>query len=68
MGWLRAAAAAAAGAAAAAAAASCAPSTAAAPGDGAWVVTFEDDFTGDALNTSAWTPSNYSNVISRYDG
>jgi len=35
---------------------------------GQWVLTFEDDFAGDALNTSSWTVSNYSSVISEYDG
>lgn len=39
-----------------------------APSDGAWVLTFQDDFEGDALNASAWTVSNYSTIISRYDG
>jgi beta-glucanase (GH16 family) len=49
-----------------AASASCAPPAAAVAGS--WVLTFEDDFAGDALNTSTWTASNYSSVISEYDG
>jgi beta-glucanase (GH16 family) len=39
-----------------------------APLAGSWVVTFEDDFNGTELNTSSWTPSNYSSVISEFDG
>ena len=35
---------------------------------GSWVLTFEDDFLGTALNESNWTPSNYSSVVSEYDG
>lgn len=35
---------------------------------GQWVLTFEDDFTGTALNESNWTPSNYSSIVSEYDG
>ena len=38
----------------------------AAPGE--WVVAFEDHFEGDALNSSNWTPSNFSAVVSQYDG
>ena len=33
-----------------------------------WVLTFEDDFTGTTLNESSWTISNYSSIISQYDG
>ncbi len=32
------------------------------------MVTFEDEFEGDSLNTSNWTPSDYVMVISKYDG
>lgn len=35
---------------------------------GSWVVSFEDQFNGTALNTSNWTPSNYSDIVSKYDG
>jgi beta-glucanase (GH16 family) len=35
---------------------------------GSWVVTFEDEFLGTELNTSSWTASNYSSVVSQYDG
>lgn len=35
---------------------------------GTWQVVFEDDFDGEALNASNWTPSNYSSVVSQYDG
>jgi len=35
---------------------------------GTWEVVFEDDFLGDALNESNWTPSNYSSIVSQYDG
>ena len=35
---------------------------------GDWVVSFEDDFNGDALNESSWTASNFSSVVSQYDG
>lgn len=34
---------------------------------GSWVLTFEDDFNGNALNESNWTPSN-SSFTSQYDG
>lgn len=53
-----------------AAQASCGSSAAAppAPRAGTWVVSFEDDFAGDALNASSWTASNYSSVVSKYDG
>lgn len=44
-----------------------APSAAtAAPGT--WEIAWEDDFSGTELNTTNWTPSNYSQVISQYDG
>ena len=33
-----------------------------------WVLTFEDDFSGNTLNESSWTISNYSSIISQYDG
>ena len=33
-----------------------------------WVLTFEDDFSGNKLNESSWTISNYSSIISQYDG
>jgi beta-glucanase (GH16 family) len=33
-----------------------------------WRLVFEDTFSGDVLNSSSWTVSNRSNVISRYDG
>lgn len=45
----------------------CGEAVSAAPA-GSWVVSFEDDFSGNQLNTSNWTPSNYSTVISKYDG
>jgi len=32
------------------------------------VVSFEDTFDGSELNTSSWTASNYSSVVSQYDG
>lgn len=48
------------------ASASCSPPLSAA--NGTWVVTFEDNFDGDALNTTSWTASNYSSVVSEYDG
>ena len=35
---------------------------------GSWVVSFDDDFLGNQLNSSAWTASNYSSVVSQYDG
>lgn len=35
---------------------------------GQWVLTFEDDFNGEVLNTSVWNVNNYSSVISEYDG
>ena len=38
------------------------------PPAGSWVVTFEEEFDGDALNASRWTVSNWSQVISQYDG
>ena len=41
---------------------------ASAPAPGTWEVVFEDDFSGTALNTSTWTPSNYSSIVSQYDG
>jgi beta-glucanase (GH16 family) len=41
---------------------------ASAPVPGTWEVVFEDDFSGTALNTSTWTPSNYSSIVSQYDG
>lgn len=50
--------------------ASC-PSTSTTPtvsSSGSWIVSFEDDFNGTALNTSNWTPSNYSDIVSKYDG
>jgi len=34
---------------------------------GDWVLTFEDDFSGNQLNLSKWTPSN-SSFTSQYDG
>ena len=33
-----------------------------------WVMTFEDDFAGDALNASSWTVSDHDKTISQYDG
>ena len=39
-----------------------------APPAGAWVMTFEETFDGDTLNASRWTPSNWSQVVSQYDG
>ena len=33
-----------------------------------WVLTFEDDFTGTAINTSSWTVSDHDATKSRYDG
>lgn len=53
---------------AASAACSARAAAAAAPAPGSWQVVWEDDFSGTALNESNWTPSNYSDVISRYDG
>lgn len=35
---------------------------------GQWVLTFEEDFNGDALNETIWNVSNYSSIISQYDG
>ena len=35
---------------------------------GSWVITFEDDFLGTTLNESSWTASNYSSIVSQYDG
>jgi hypothetical protein len=35
---------------------------------GTWVVSFQDEFDGDELNASSWTASNYSSVVSQYDG
>ena len=35
---------------------------------GSWQVYFEDDFSGTSLNESNWTPSNYSSIVSQYDG
>ena len=32
------------------------------------MLTFEDDFDGSALNESTWTVSNYSTIVSEYDG
>jgi beta-glucanase (GH16 family) len=31
-------------------------------------MTFEELFEGDALNTSRWTASNWSSIVSQYDG
>jgi hypothetical protein len=33
-----------------------------------WVLTFEDDFSGDSVNTSSWTVSDHDATKSRYDG
>ena len=38
------------------------------PVPGTWVVSFEELFDGDALNASRWSVSNWSQVISQYDG
>jgi beta-glucanase (GH16 family) len=38
------------------------------PVGGTWHLVFEDDFSGSKLNESNWTPSNYTSVISQYDG
>jgi beta-glucanase (GH16 family) len=35
---------------------------------GSWEIVFEDDFPGDSLNETNWTPSNYSAITSQYDG
>ena len=32
------------------------------------MISFEDDFTGEALNTSTWTVSSYDSIVSEYDG
>ena len=40
----------------------------AASAPGTWEIVWQDDFSGNALNLTNWTPSNYSQVISQYDG
>jgi len=48
---------------------SCAPAApAAASPAGNWVLTFEDDFDGTALNTSSWTVADRDPTKSQYDG
>ena len=46
----------------------CPPPPSNTPVPGTWRTVFEDHFDGDALNTSSWTISNWSQVISQYDG
>lgn len=36
--------------------------------DGSWVLTFEDNFEGDTINTSKWTVAHNDTVKSQYDG
>jgi hypothetical protein len=48
--------------------AACAAKPASAALAGSWQIAFEDDFSGASLNTSNWTPSNYSSIVSQYDG
>jgi beta-glucanase (GH16 family) len=55
-------------AASAACSARAAAAAAAAPAPGTWQIVWEDDFSGATLNESNWTPSNYSQIISQYDG
>jgi beta-glucanase (GH16 family) len=38
------------------------------PAPGNWVMTFEETFDGNTLNTSRWTVANYDAVKSQYDG
>lgn len=33
-----------------------------------WVLTFEDDFSGNEINTSSWTVANRDPTKSQYDG
>lgn len=53
---------------AAAALAACPADLHKAPPSGQWVMTFEDDFEGDALDLTSWTPSDYNLQTSQYDG
>jgi len=46
----------------------CPPPPSNTPVPGSWRTVFEDHFDGDALNASSWTVSNWSQVISQYDG